>query len=143
MSNTQLAFLQRSAVPERAALQASIDSLGFNLKLHPGFNPFVSSGFLPVTLNGEDGPGFEIYFEDVTEISEMDEMRNAIASGRDHCISMRWGGSMKDLACVMIVSSALARDFNAVVSHEGEAPIPVLALLEGARTVLKIASGEA
>lgn len=35
MSNTQVAFIGRARVPSRSALQASIDALGFDLKLDP------------------------------------------------------------------------------------------------------------
>ena len=38
MSNTQYAFLKRSSVPDRAALQASVSALGFDLTLHPDFH---------------------------------------------------------------------------------------------------------
>lgn len=64
MSNAQFAFVERARVPSRAALQASISALGFELQLDPGFLPFENSGFLPFVLNGGDGPGFEIDYLD-------------------------------------------------------------------------------
>lgn len=137
MSNTQFAFLRRSQVPDRAALQASIDALGFNLKLHPEFTPFEDSGFLPFTLNGEEGPGFEIEYQDLTDIADGDEDLEALAGGRDHCISMAWRSSMKDLACVMIVSCALTKDFDAIVSYEGEAPQSLAAMLEATQEIIR------
>ncbi len=129
MSNIQYAFIDRSRVPNRSELQASIDALGFDLQLSPEYTPFKDSGFLPFTLNGEEGPGFEIQYEVATELIGEDQALTAIAAGRDYCISMAWHGSMKDLACVMIVSCALMKNFDAVVSYEGEAPEPLEKLL--------------
>jgi len=129
VSNIQYAFIDRSRVPNRPELQASIDALGFDLQLSPEYTPFEDSGFLPFTLNGEEGPGFEIQYAVATELIGDDQALKAIATGRDCCISMAWHGSMKDLACVMIVSCALMKNFDAVVSYEGEAPEPLEKLL--------------
>lgn len=143
MSNTQYAFIRRSSVPGREALQASINALGFDLKLHPEFGPNTDSGFLPFTLNGEEGPGFEVFYEGTEELSSGDEDFQSLAGGRDYCISMVWRGSMKDLACVMIVSCALTKDFDAVVSYEGEPPDSLANMLEATRGIIKDALGEA
>jgi hypothetical protein len=143
MSNTQFAFLKRSSVPDRASLQASIDALGFDLKLHPDFTPFDDSGFLPFTLNGEEGPGYEIYYEETKDVAKGDERLLALAGDRDHCISMVWRSSLKDLACVMVVSCALTKDFGAVVSYEGEPAEPLESMLEATYGILKDAADEA
>ncbi|MDD2893767.1 MAG: hypothetical protein PHF20_07520 [Halothiobacillaceae bacterium] len=143
MSNTQFAFINRAQVPDRSALQASIDALGFDLKLHPDFMPFEDSGFLPFILHGEEGPGFEIEYQDAAEVIDGDEELGAIAGGRDHCISMVWRSSMKDLACVMIVSCALAKDFDAVVSYEGDEPEPLAKMLEATHEIIRDAASEA
>ncbi len=140
MSNTQFAFLNRAAVPDKAALQASIDAMGFNLTLHPDFTRFEDSGFLPFTLNGEEGPGFEISYEDANAVTEDDEDFAAIADGRDYCISMVWRSSLRDLACVMIVSCALAKDFGAVISYEGDDPESLDKMLEATQSILDEAS---
>jgi len=142
MSNTQFAFIERSRVPDRAALQASVDALGFDLKLHPEYTRFDDSGFLPFVLNGEEGFGFEIYYEDAREIIGEDQRLRAHAAGRDYCISMVWRSSMKDLACVMIVSCALTKDFGAVVSYEGEPPEPLEKMLASTQDILKEGEGE-
>ena len=65
-----------------------------------------------------------------------------IASDNDTCLSLVWHGSMRDLACVMIVSCALARDFGAIISFEGEEPESLESLLSGARDALKDAAAE-
>jgi hypothetical protein len=137
MSNIQYAFIARQRVPDRAALQAAITALGFDLQLHPRYAPFAESGFLPCVLNGEEGPGFEICQGPASEWLGDDPALRASVAGRDHCISLAWHGSMQDLACVMIVCSALARDFDALVSYEGEPPEPLETLLAAAREALE------
>jgi hypothetical protein len=47
MALEQTAYLQHEAVPERSALQAAIDALGFDLKIDDSYTPFKSRGFLP------------------------------------------------------------------------------------------------
>lgn len=143
MSNTQFAFIERSSVPDRAALQASVGAMGFDLKLHPEYTPFTDSGFLPFVLNGEEGPGFEVYYEEASKVTGADPRLRPLAAGRDYCISMVWSSSMKDLACVMIVSSALAKDFGAVVSYEGEPPESLESMLASTQAVLKEVASEA
>lgn len=51
-----------------------------------------------------------------------DDQLMHLAEDRDLCISMAWHGGINDLACVMVVSCALIKDFEAVVSYEGEQP---------------------
>ena len=125
MSNIQYAFIEQGLVPNQAQLQEAIDALGFDLKLPPEYTPFEDSGFLPFTLNGEEGPGFEIQFVSVSALTSDDEALRGYAAGRDCCISMSWHGSMKDFACVLLVSCALVKDFGAVVCYEGEPPEPL------------------
>ncbi len=142
MSNTQFAFIERSRVPDRSALQASIDALGFDLQLHPEYTRFEDSGFLPFILNGREGFGFEIYYQDASEIIGEDQGLLTLAGGRNYCISMLWSSSMNDLACVMIVSCALTKDFGAVVSYEGEPPEPLEKMLASTQDILKEGVGE-
>lgn len=142
MSNIQYAFVSRDRVPDRSRLQASLEALGFDLKLPPEYTPFGDSGFLPMSLNGEEGPGFEIGYLPASELIGGDEALAQIAAGRDCCISMAWHGSMKDLACVMMVSCALAKDFESVVSYEGEAPEPLDSMLAAIPEILADAKAQ-
>lgn len=125
MSNTQYAFLPRSGVPTRRALQASIDALGFPLKLYPKLDFLKDSGFSPCVLDGEKGAGFEVGFGTSAEVLSDDvnlpKFRKAVGS-RDACISMTWHSGMEDCAAALIVGCALAKDFDAVVTYEGNAP---------------------
>jgi hypothetical protein len=142
MSNIQYAFIDRDRVPDRVALQASIDGLGFDLKLHPEYTTFRDHGFLPFVLNGEQGTGFDIEYQEAGELlDELGTLRD-VAANRSYCISMAWHGSMRDLACAMIFSYTLAKEFGAVVSFEGNAPEPIEALLLGVREALEEAKRE-
>lgn len=137
MSNTQLAFMARSSVPDPVRLQESIDKLGFNLKLSLPHVPFKDSGFWPCVLNGEADVGFEVFYTAATEAADDAALIQQLAQGRDSCMSMVWRSSMKDLACVMIVSCALARDFDAIVSYQGEPPEPFEKMLTSTKGILE------
>ncbi|MCG8429291.1 MAG: hypothetical protein MI754_18215 [Chromatiales bacterium] len=142
MSNTQFAFIGRDKVPTREALQASIDTLGFDLQLDPAFTPFDDEGFSPCVLQGEADIGFEIYYEPAADIIDDDEEFKAISQNRDFCISLCWSGSMKDYAAVMIVSTALAHDFGAVISYEGDDPEPLEELITNTAAAIEEAKAE-
>jgi hypothetical protein len=142
MSNTQIAFLDRRSVPNRDALQASIDRLGFNLKLHPEFTPFEDSGFSPCILDGIPDVGFEVFYAPASEITEVNPHLTTVAAGRDFSISMVWHSSMKDCASAMIVSCALAKDFGAVVTYEGDTPDPFETLFENTKSIVARAAKE-
>lgn len=118
MANEQYAFLKSSNVPTREGLQQAIDRAGFDLKLDAGYQPRTNVGFVPCTLNGKE-TGVEMYFDDSKEL--MDSFRE-LAEDRDCCISFRWGGNMRECACAMVASYALADSFDAIVSYEGEPP---------------------
>lgn len=133
MSNTQYAFLMKGKVPNRDALQASIDSLRFDLKLDPSFTPFTDSGFSPCVLNGIGDVGFEVAYQEARELDDLGQ----IAGNNDFCISMTWHGSMKDCATAMIVSCALAKDFGAVITYEGEPSTPLERLLGDTKGIIK------
>lgn len=142
MSNTQFAFIDKESVPNRDQLQKAINDLGFDLKLDPEFTPFDDEGFSPCVLNGESDVGFEIYYEPSEDILEDDDEFKTIANGKNFCISMCWGGSLKDCACVMIVSSALAKDFGAIVSYQGEDPEPLEKMISDSHDIIKEAELE-
>ncbi len=117
MAMEQYAFLYKTSVPTRDQWQAAIDESGFDFQLDPELKPFKNSGFLPCMFDGDE-TGFEIYYDDSQELlEEFAEIRQ----GRDYCISFRFGG-FDENAAVMIASYALAKNFRAIVSYEGEKP---------------------
>jgi hypothetical protein len=109
MARTTTAFLNRSQIPGRPALQAAIKALGFKLTLEEDYVPFASSGYLPCTLDGEDA-GFTLRFAASDEIA-----------GKDSAITLQWGGDPREQASVMMVAAALAHNFDAVVRDPGNA----------------------
>jgi len=142
MSNTQYVFLKKSEIPDRAELQASINRLGFALQLHPDLLLMTDMGFSPCVLDGTSNVGFELMPMTAEEASNGDEGFFALADGRDYCLTFTWRGSMKDCAAVMVVSCALAKDFNGVVSYEGESLESLEIMIEGTRGVIEEARAE-
>jgi hypothetical protein len=137
MSQTQFAFLKKESVPNRDQLQASIDSLGFDLKLDSEFTPFEDEGFSPCVLRGEDDVGFEIFYEPASNLIEEDEEFEELIGDNDYTISLCWGGSFKDCTCVLMVSIALAKDFGATVSYEGDGKETIEGMQGGIQECLK------
>ncbi|WP_455212288.1 hypothetical protein [Kaarinaea lacus] len=137
MSNIQFAFLRKENVPTREKLQESIDLLGYDLQLDPEFTPFEDEGFSPCILNGKDDIGFEIFYEPSEDVTEDDAAFQEIVGDNDYCISMSWGGSFGDCSCAMIVSLALAEDFGAIISYEGDEPEPIESLREELKEALR------
>ena len=109
MSLLQTAYVARESVPQREALQAAVDSLGFDCKVDSSYSPFNSTGFLPCVLNGKES-GFEIYFEPAVKRLEDFPHLSEQVGRRDVAITFRWGGDMAECACVLIVSAALAKN---------------------------------
>ena len=60
MSNIQYAFIKKANIPSAEALQTSINSLGFDLKIDPDLNFLESAGFsrLYAVLCGTPLPHF-------------------------------------------------------------------------------------
>ncbi|MDR0781712.1 MAG: hypothetical protein LBF16_13655 [Pseudomonadales bacterium] len=142
MSNTQFAFLEKSRVPIRASLQASIDALGFDLQLYPALDLLSDAGFIPCVFYGVSDIGFELYSGPTSDvIGDNDELLSAIGN-HDFCLNMVFHSSMKDCAAVMIVSCALAHDFGAVIFYEGETPMSLEMLLQETPEVIELAKTE-
>jgi len=119
MSLQQTAFVVRTQVPDRTALQAAVDVLGFDCKIDAFYVPFQCSGFLPCLLAGTKS-GFEIYFESASDVlSEFSHLSESVGK-REVAITFRWGGDMSECACVLIVSAALAKSFGAIVHYQDD-----------------------
>jgi len=116
MARAHTAYLTRSTVPARKALQAAIDALKFKLTLDDGYAPFETSGYLPCTLDGEDA-GFDLRFADV----EADAPPNLAAAleGRDAAMKIRWSGDLREQLAALVVSLALAETFGAIL-HDAD-----------------------
>lgn len=114
MARAQTAFLSRSDVPARKALQAAIEALGFKVTLDESYAPFETAGYLPCTLDGEDA-GFDIRFRDVA--ADLSPALKAGIGGCDAAIGFRWSGDPREQLAALSVCAALVKQFGAVV-HE-------------------------
>ncbi len=117
-------YLNRDHFPKRAGLQAAIKALGFKLTLEEDYVPFVSSGYLPCTLDGEDA-GFTLRFHTVEE-----------TSGCDGAATLQWSGDPREQASVIMVAAALAHEFGALVHDADDNMTSTDALLAEAEKVL-------
>lgn len=123
MANEQYAFLRRSELPTTATLQSVIDNdPNFALTIDPETNLSESVGFVPCVICGVES-GVEIDFDDSPELIEQ---FGDLAADRNCCLVFRWGGDMVECACAMVLSYALAKHYNAIVSYEGEPPLESL-----------------
>ncbi len=116
MARALTAYLKRTDVPQRAALQAAIKALKFPLTLDDAYVPFETAGYLPCTLDGEDA-GFDLRFKEAA--AELPEGLKASAGDRDMAMAMTWGGDPREAAAALIVCAALAKDFDAIVQEGG------------------------
>ncbi len=123
MANEQYAFIDKSSIPDRESWQAAVRECGFDLQLDPEWIAGESTGFAPCEILGREA-GVEIYCDDDADF--MSQFQD-IAPGKDYCISFRWGGSMAECACAMVLSVALVKNFGAIVSYEGEPPVESVA----------------
>ncbi len=124
MARHYTVYLNRDRFPERAALQAAIKALGFKLTLEEDYVPFVSSGYLPCTLDGEDA-GFTLRFHTAEGIS-----------GRDGAATLQWSGDPREQASAIMVAAALADGFGALVHDADDNVTRTDALLAEAEKVL-------
>ena len=116
MSLETHAFMARDGLPDLARWQAAIDAAGLPLQLHPELDLSKDSGFSPCKLKGEDS-GFEIYVDEAKELLASYPHLEERLAGQDCAVSFRWGGDMKECACVLAAAYALAKDFDAVVYY--------------------------
>lgn len=142
MSNIQYAFVKTEHLPDRASLQKWIDALGYDLKLDPDLNLKDDEGYSPCVLDGKAEAGFELESGSTEEMADGDEDFLALAEGRDFCVSMTWRSSMKDCAAVMMVSCALAKNCDAVISYGGDAPDSLEKMMEATTDILAEARKE-
>jgi len=107
MARHYTVYLNRERFPKRVGLQAAIKALRFKLTLEEDYVPFVSSGYLPCTLDGEDA-GFPLRFHSVEG-----------TNGSDGAATLQWSGDPREQASATMVAAALAHEFGAVV-HDAE-----------------------
>jgi hypothetical protein len=134
MANSQTAFMERTRVPDRKALQEAIKGLKFKLTIDDSYVPFECAGYIPCTLDGEDS-GIEIKFGDSSpSLTDAPQLKTQIGD-RDTAITIRWGGDPREHASAMIIAAVLAQSFGALVMRQGEDAFRMLdQLLDEARS---------
>jgi hypothetical protein len=128
MSNEQYAFIEKAMVPSLESWQRAINETGIDLALYDKLKPFEDSGFSPCKLFGKES-GFEITYAPAQEVLDGTGISQSVSGGKNYCISFRWGGDMRECACVMAACYALANRFGARISYEGEEPYASTAAL--------------
>jgi hypothetical protein len=119
MAKTLIAFMERSQVPSRQALQEAVKNLRFRLSLDEAYVPFEWAGYLPCTLDGEDA-GVDIRFADsASRLSEQPKLLLQIGN-RGTAILLRGGGDPREQASALILGAVLAHSFGALVQHHGD-----------------------
>lgn len=119
-------LVHATTMPDRDALQGAINALKFKLTLDHGYAPFVTTGYLPCTVEGEDA-GVDLRFD------------AASADGsQPACMRVKWGGDPREALCACIIAAAMASGFAAQVSDpDKDEAVAVEALLKKARALLE------
>ena len=117
MARSLTVLMNQADFPLRAPLQAAIKALHFNLTIEDDYVPFVNSGYLPCTLDGEDA-GLMLRFCKLEKPTD-----------KDSSVNLQWSGDPREKITVYIIATALASQFNASVLDENNAPISVSALM--------------
>ena len=105
------------------------------LRLSPDLDPIHDTGFSPSEIKGLKS-GFEIYSEPSDAQLQGSTELAKIVGARDWCISFRWGGDMKECACVLAASAGLVRLCDAVAYYPDDNLYDLNRLLEDFRACL-------
>ncbi len=138
MANEQYVFLACDTLPSHNALQEKFAVVAVNFRLGPDFDLQAAEGFEPCSLEGFD-TGVEVYLEkDASFLKQF----TAIAPDATSCVVLRWGSSMAELCCALLISYSLASVVNGIVSYEGGPPDTPESLLDQAKQSMKHARRE-
>jgi hypothetical protein len=128
MARALTAYLKKTDVPSRKALQAALDPLGFKLVVDDDYAPLKSKGYVPCALDGEDA-GFDLRFQEVEA-----ETRSKYALAEDSvAMAFRWAGDPREELAALAVVAALAQQFGAIVEDPVGAALSADELLARAR----------
>lgn len=123
MPLSQTVLLNRADIPSHSALESTLKELQFKLSVDAAYEPLKSSGYLPCTLNGEDG-GVQIRFEQLSDYAKEFPDVAGDAGSRDIAIRLRAGGDPREEVCVLMIASALARSAGALI-HDARKQVMV------------------
>lgn len=137
MARRHILYLDRAAVPDRAAHQAAIDGLKIKLTIDDGYVPFEAEGYLACTLDGEDA-GFDIRFSQRDPSAPLPPALAGEIGARDVSIAVKWSSDPREKVAAFVFSAALAEGFGALV-HDPDADVSVsgASLSKQARSTLE------
>ena len=107
------ALLPTSTLPQRQQWQAAIDDLQFPVTLDPALDLPDTTGFRPCVVAGWNS-GFEIQIDSPVDLLAAYPTLRAQASNSSAAITFRWGGDLRECACVMAAAAALVNKWGAL-----------------------------
>lgn len=136
MARRHILYLDRAAVPDRAAHQAAIDGLKIKLTIDDGYVPFEAEGYLACTLDGEDA-GFDIRFSPRDPSAPLPPALAGEIGARDVSIALKWSSDPREKIAAFVFAAALVESFGALVQDpDADALIGGASLLKQARSAL-------
>ena len=136
MANLFYAFLREAQLPDQQALQEAIFEAGFDLELDPMYNVRKTAGHVSCMLSGQL-TGCDIAFSDAANAKERAANVDSVPQTHDVFLSLEWGeDDLLGSIAVMILAATLSLRFDALVSHNGNAPMPAAELVQGAELML-------
>ncbi|MFN3653395.1 MAG: hypothetical protein ACK47B_27775 [Armatimonadota bacterium] len=110
------AFIGERRLPTREDWQVAIAGLAFPVELDPGLKVRGAEGFVPCTLESRPS-GFELYTEPAAALLEdYPELAEQVGN-RSSAITFRWGGDLRECACVMAAAAGLAACSDALLYY--------------------------
>lgn len=117
MARTLTAYLRKTSVPSRKALQEALQQAKFPLTLDEGYTPGQSAGYLACVLDGEDA-GFDLRFKSVPGELPVSAAVQAQLADRDTALQLKWGGDPREQAAASLFCAALLQSFDALVQED-------------------------
>ena len=110
------ALLPTPTLPRRQPWQAAIDDLKLALTLDPDLDLPRTTGFRPCVVAGQNS-GFEIQVDSPVEVLATYPNLRAHATNASTAISFRWGGDLRECACVLGATAALVSKWGAIAYY--------------------------
>lgn len=131
MAEAYTVLTARSLVPTLSELHGVLKSLKFKLTVDEAYTPFETSGYLPCTINGEDG-GINIAFDSAADVLADPSVAN-LPEAIDTAIRLKSGGDPREDVCVLMIAAALAQSNSTVAFGPSRSPVSAGQLVTDAR----------
>src|SRR5512143_2560290 len=110
------ALLPSETLPRRNDWQTAIDDLHLSFTLDTELDLPRTTGFRPCVVAGEDS-GFEIQVDSPADLLATYPTLRALAKDASTAISFRWGGDLRECACVLAAVAALVSKWGALAYY--------------------------